>query len=105
MLAVLGHIVTTAGVRLPGNIDYAGTTFASIPAGLAALEKVPLLGLAQIVAFVGALELFVMKDVKGTGEFVGDFRNGGRARGAPAARLRAARPFVRPPLACARPGP
>merc|ERR1712071_583064 len=34
-------------------------------------------GLAQIVAFVGALELGVMKDIEGTGnEFVGDFRNG-----------------------------
>merc|ERR1712071_238420 len=30
--------------------------------------------LVQIVAFVGALELFVMKDITG-GEFVGDFRN------------------------------
>jgi hypothetical protein len=31
--------------------------------------------LGQIVAFVGFLELFVMKDITG-GEFVGDFRNG-----------------------------
>jgi hypothetical protein len=76
MLAVLGHIVTTAGVRLPGAIDLSGTTFDSIPAGLAALSKVPVLGLAQIFAFVGFLEIFVMKDVKGTGEFPGDFRNG-----------------------------
>ena len=76
MLAVLGHIVTTAGIRLPGNIDYAGTAFADIPSGIAALEKIPQAGLLQIVAFIGVLELGVMRDVSGLGEFVGDFRNG-----------------------------
>jgi Chlorophyll A-B binding protein len=76
MLAVLGHIITTAGVRLPGDIDYSGTKFADIPTGLAALDKISTAGLAQIVAFIGFLELFVMKDVTGDGEFVGDFRNG-----------------------------
>jgi len=75
MLAVLGHLVTTGNVRLPGNIDYSGTEFASIPSGLAALSKVPTAGLLQIVAFIGFLELAVMKDITG-GEFVGDFRNG-----------------------------
>ena len=29
-----------------------------------------------MIAFVGFLELFVMKDVTGEGEFPGDFRNG-----------------------------
>lgn len=76
MLAVLGHIVTTGGVRLPGNIDFEGTSFDSIPTGLAALSQVPTAGILQIVAFVGFLELAVMKDVNGDGEFVGDFRNG-----------------------------
>merc|ERR1712117_1019448 len=76
MLAVLGHVVTSAGVRLPGNIDLEGTTFESIPSGIAALSKVPPLGLAQLFIFVGALELGVMKDVTGEAEFVGDFRNG-----------------------------
>jgi len=75
MLAVLGHIVTTAGARLPGNIDYEGTSFASIPTGIAALSKVPAAGLLQIFLFVGFLELAVMKDITGDGEFVGDFRN------------------------------
>lgn len=75
MLAVLGHIVTTGGVRLPGDIDYHGTSFASIPSGLAALSKVPAAGLLQIFLFVGFLELGVMKDITGDGEFVGDFRN------------------------------
>eukprot|EP00579_Thalassiosira_antarctica_P023192 CAMPEP_0201987020 /NCGR_PEP_ID=MMETSP0904-20121228/91576_1 /ASSEMBLY_ACC=CAM_ASM_000553 /TAXON_ID=420261 /ORGANISM="Thalassiosira antarctica, Strain CCMP982" /LENGTH=265 /DNA_ID=CAMNT_0048541107 /DNA_START=25 /DNA_END=823 /DNA_ORIENTATION=+ len=37
----------------------------------------PQAGFAQIFAFIGALELGVMKDIEGTGnEFIGDFRNG-----------------------------
>jgi hypothetical protein len=75
MLAVLGHIVTTGGVRLSGDIDYHGTSFASIPSGLAALSKVPPAGLLQMFLFIGFLELGVMKDITGDGEFVGDFRN------------------------------
>ena len=75
MLAVLGHIVTTAGVRLPGDIDYHGTSFDSIPSGLAALSKVPPAGLLQMFLFVGLLDIAVMKDITGDGEFVGDFRN------------------------------
>ena len=74
MLAVLGHIVTTGGVRLPGDIDFHGTSFESIPSGLAALSVVPQAGLLQIVAFIGFLELAVMKDLVGS-DLVGDFRN------------------------------
>ena len=74
-LAFLGQIVTRNGIHLPGNIDYAGTSFDSIPNGWAAVGALPQAGLLQIVAFVGFLELFVMKDITG-GEFVGDFRNG-----------------------------
>ena len=76
MLAFLGQITTRAGYYLPGNIDSAGTSFDSIPNGWAAVNAIPQAGLLQIVAFVGALELFVMKDVTGEAEFVGDFRNG-----------------------------
>jgi hypothetical protein len=76
MLAVLGHVVTTAGVRLPGNIDLDGDKFSDIPTGLAALGAVPPFGLVQIFFFAGFLELFVMKDVTEDAEFVGDFRNG-----------------------------
>jgi hypothetical protein len=76
MLAVVGHMYTTAGGRLPGTIDMKGTTFASIKTGLAGLKDIPPAGLLQIIAFVGVLELNVMKDVLGTGEFDGDFRNG-----------------------------
>jgi hypothetical protein len=72
MLAVVGHIVTTAGVRLPGDIDFHSTSFDSIPAGIAALSVIPAAGLTQIVAFIGFLEIAVMKDITGTGEFVGD---------------------------------
>ena len=61
MLAVLGHVVTTAGVRLPGNIDVDGDKFADIPTGLAALGAVPPFGLVQIFFFVGFLEVIVTK--------------------------------------------
>merc|ERR1712172_461492 len=74
-LAFLGNIITRAGVHLPGDIDYSGTSFDSIPNGWAAVNAIPQAGLLQIVAFVGFLELFVMKDITG-GEFPGDFRNG-----------------------------
>merc|ERR1712071_208093 len=76
MLAFLGNIITRAGVHLPGSIDKAGDTFDSIPNGWAAINGMPEQGLIQLVAFVGILELAVMKDVTGEGEFVGDFRNG-----------------------------
>mmetsp|Transcript_2314 Transcript_2314/g.3434 ORF Transcript_2314/g.3434 Transcript_2314/m.3434 type:complete len:200 (-) Transcript_2314:214-813(-) len=74
-LAFLGNIITRAGIHLPGNIDKSGDAFDSIPDGWAAINAIPQGGLLQIVAFVGALELFVMKDVTGTAEFPGDFRN------------------------------
>mmetsp|Transcript_2312 Transcript_2312/g.1432 ORF Transcript_2312/g.1432 Transcript_2312/m.1432 type:complete len:206 (+) Transcript_2312:98-715(+) len=76
MLAVSGHIYTSAGNRLAGDIDYSGTSFADIKVGIAGLSDIPPAGLLQIIAFIGFLELNVMKDVKGTGEFPGDFRNG-----------------------------
>lgn len=76
MLAIVGHLVTAGNVRLPGDIDLQGTSFADIPSGLAALESIPPAGIAQIVAFIGFLELFVMKDVTGTGEFVGTSARG-----------------------------
>mmetsp|Transcript_8212 Transcript_8212/g.4865 ORF Transcript_8212/g.4865 Transcript_8212/m.4865 type:complete len:200 (-) Transcript_8212:60-659(-) len=75
-LAFLGNIITRAGVHLPGDIDTAGTSFDSIPDGWAAVGAIPSAGLAQIVLFVGFLELGVMKDVTGEAEFPGDFRNG-----------------------------
>jgi hypothetical protein len=76
MLGVVGYLVTYAGYRLPGDIDLSGRTFADIGYGFKALQDLPAAGAAQIVLFIGFLELAVMKDVTGTNEFVGDFRNG-----------------------------
>ena len=55
-LAILGHLVTTAGVRLPGEIAY-GVPFSSIRNGLAALSDIPQAGVAQIIAFIGLIEV------------------------------------------------
>lgn len=74
MLAVVGYLITKSGVRLGGDIDFSGTSFASIPSGFAAVGAIPGAGLLQLFAFIGFLEIFVMKDITG-GEFVGDFRN------------------------------
>jgi hypothetical protein len=75
-LAFLGNIITRAGIKLPGDIDYSGTSFSSIPNGWAAIKAIPGAGLTQLILFVGFLELGVMKDVTGEAEFLGDFRNG-----------------------------
>ena len=79
MLAFLGNIITRAGIHLGGSIDQAGDSFDSFPNGWAAIsgpDAIPTAGLVQIIAFCGLLELGVMKDVYGEGEFIGDFRNG-----------------------------
>jgi hypothetical protein len=80
MLAVLGQLVTRAGIHFGGNIDLAGDRFDSFPNGIAAIkgpDSIPLEGVGQIICFVGFLEIAFMKDVPGTGnEFPGDFRNG-----------------------------
>lgn len=74
MLAVVGYLVQEAGIRLPGNIDLEGNSFSDIRNGFAAFLDIPSGGIAQLVLFVGFLELAVMKDITG-GEFPGDFRN------------------------------
>lgn len=59
MLAVLGHIVTTSGIHLPGEIAY-GVPFSSIDNGLAGLfgpHAVPQQGLVQLIIFIGAIDL------------------------------------------------
>ena len=55
MLAILGHLVTSAGIRLPGDIAY-GVPFSSMKTGLAAFDTVPAAGLAQTFLFIGMLE-------------------------------------------------
>ena len=74
MLAVLGHIHTTFGARVPGELAH-GLPFANVKTGIAGLSDIPPAGIAQIVAFIGFLELYVMKD-NGKGEYPGDLRNG-----------------------------
>ena len=56
MLAILGHLVTTAGIRLPGDIAY-GIPFSSVKNGLAAFDTIPIAGTAQIIAFIGVIEI------------------------------------------------
>ena len=68
MLAVLGHIVTTAGVRLPGNEE--------IPSGLKALTALPVESLVANLGVLAVFELLIAKDAKGVGEYPGDLRNG-----------------------------
>jgi hypothetical protein len=55
MLGVVGYLVTEAGIRLPGDIDYSGKTFASIPSGFDALSAISSAGIAQLVGFIGFL--------------------------------------------------
>jgi hypothetical protein len=76
MRGVVGYLTTYAGVRLPGDIDMSGTKFSDIGAGWDGSFAVPVAGAIQVLLFVGALELAVMKDVTGESEFPGDFRNG-----------------------------
>jgi hypothetical protein len=56
MMAVLGHIVTTKGDRLPGEIAF-GLPFSQIKSGLAAFDSIPAAGFWQIVGFIGLIEL------------------------------------------------
>ena len=79
MLGVVGYLVNAAGIYLPGDIDYSGTKFSDLGYGWDASFAVPVAGALQVLAFVGALELGVMKDSANgaaPGDFPGDFRNG-----------------------------
>jgi len=69
MLAVTGYIVA-ANARFPGTIDLDGTSFQSIPNGVAALSAVPAFGWFQIGASAGYWELFGWQQAS---EEVGDF--------------------------------
>lgn len=63
MLAVVGYIVQEM-TRFSGTIDLSGTTFESIPNGIAAIGAIPSLGWLQIVASIGYWELIGMEDRK-----------------------------------------
>ena len=56
MLAFLGHVITAAGMRWPGEVAF-GTKFADMKTGLAAFDTIPSAGIFQIVVFIGAMEL------------------------------------------------
>merc|ERR1711933_553559 len=43
---------------------------------VSAFQAIPAGGLVQLLFLIGVLEASIMKDVAGTAEFVGDFRNG-----------------------------
>lgn len=64
MLAVVGYLVAEVA-RFPGAIDLDGTTFQSIPNGVAALKVVPAFGWFQIGASIGWWEIFGWKQVEG----------------------------------------
>jgi hypothetical protein len=56
MLAILGHLVTTAGARWPGDVAF-GLPFSEMKTGLAALDTIPSGGVYQIICFIGLGEL------------------------------------------------
>ena len=58
IIFIQGHMVTTAGYRLPGDIS-PGVPFASIKAGLAAFDGIPSYGVVQIVAFIGKITILL----------------------------------------------
>jgi hypothetical protein len=60
MLAVVGYLVQEIA-RFPGAIDLDGTTFQSIPNGVAALSAIPAFGWFQIAASIGYWEIFGWK--------------------------------------------
>lgn len=65
MLAILGHLVTAAGNRLPGDIAY-GVPFSSVKSGLAAFDTIPAAGslqLVSVVAYVIFITLVHLSDV------------------------------------------
>ena len=79
MLAVVGYLTTAAGVRFPGAED--------IPGGFAALDNIPGMVWAQMIATWGMMEAANQDQFKapwgmgegtkeGKADFKGDFRNG-----------------------------
>jgi hypothetical protein len=70
MLAVAGLIAADVA-RFPGSIDLDGTTFNSIPNGVAALSAINPFGWFQIAASIGYWEIFGWKQTSDgpTGDF------------------------------------
>mmetsp|Transcript_16985 Transcript_16985/g.15339 ORF Transcript_16985/g.15339 Transcript_16985/m.15339 type:complete len:202 (+) Transcript_16985:40-645(+) len=75
MLAVAGYLFQEVA-RLPGAIDLDGTTFESIPNGVAAIGFVPEFGWLQIIASIGYWDLVGWEDRKTDSGLPGDFNFG-----------------------------
>eukprot|EP00640_Fibrocapsa_japonica_P004164 CAMPEP_0113933908 /NCGR_PEP_ID=MMETSP1339-20121228/1251_1 /TAXON_ID=94617 /ORGANISM="Fibrocapsa japonica" /LENGTH=216 /DNA_ID=CAMNT_0000935463 /DNA_START=91 /DNA_END=741 /DNA_ORIENTATION=- /assembly_acc=CAM_ASM_000762 len=74
MLAIIGHLTTASGIRIPGYLSPSNDLkFEDVPAGLAALPKIPALGYAQLLLLIAYMELNVM--VQREGSFPGDMTN------------------------------
>jgi hypothetical protein len=59
MLAILGHLTTTSGIRWPGEVAF-GTPYTEVDSGFAGLfgdHALPQGGLCQLIIFIGALDL------------------------------------------------
>lgn len=67
MLAVVGYLVTYAGIRFPGADD--------IPAGFAALDAIPDMVKGQMGVTFIFMEIANRDQTGGNNEFPGDFRN------------------------------
>ena len=57
MLAILGHLVTTAGYRWPGALTLDGLKWSDVPSGLHAFDVIPAAGAWQIIFFIGFYDL------------------------------------------------
>jgi len=65
MAATTGYIVQT-GLRFPGYLSTSeNVKFADLPNGILALKGVPALGLAQILLFIGAMEVVTWRYYEG----------------------------------------
>lgn len=60
------NVYTSQFCRWPGYVaPQIGLKFADVPNGIAALGSIPLLGWVQIIALIGWLELFILKQEPG----------------------------------------
>ncbi len=75
MLAILGHIMTTNGMRLPGNIWF-GVPFSSVKNGLAAFDTIPIPFTVCLIAFIGLLDTGFNRVKEGIEQDCVDYMNG-----------------------------
>ena len=75
MLAILGHIMTTNGMRLPGNIWF-DVPFSSVKNGLAAFDTIPIPFTVCLIAFIGLLDTGFNRVKEGIEQDCVDYMNG-----------------------------